>query len=115
MHGVTMKITVAVEMKYLQRITQKISLMMTAYIWFKRQKLANTLSNLSFQNKSEFHTERNKYSLIRDINVSVCAIVNLVPQLKVKHLREKLFHSPTSHFMNYFLQTSTDFVNRLFF
>jgi len=60
---------------------------MAAYIWVKWQKLATKVSKLTFQNKSEFRTERNKYSLIREISVS--ASVNLVPQLKLKQLREK--------------------------
>jgi len=90
---------------------------MTAYIWFIWQKLANTVSKLTFQNKSEFRTERNKYSLLREISVSVSlsARLNLVPQLKLKKLRKKIFHSPYSPFINYVWQTSTDFVNSLFF
>lgn len=58
------------------------------------------MNNLTLQNESEFRTERNKYSLIREISAS--ASVNLVPQLNKIETAEgkKIFHSPTSHFIN---------------
>jgi hypothetical protein len=78
--------------------------MMTAYIWVKQQKLSNTVSKLKLQNKSEFLTEWNNYSPTREISLSVNPSGHLFPQLnRSERAEEKIFQSPTSYFINYFL------------